>query len=145
MANSLDQFSKRMMVRAERFEENVDRLVRKVAIVADQAVVSETPVDTGRARSNWIVSLGAAESNVIEAYAPGAQGSTAAENTQAAINQGQSVIANYQGGLEIHITNNLPYIGELNNGSSAQAPADFVRLAIVAAVRAINRTRVLDG
>ncbi len=141
---SLQEFSRRIKVRAAKVVTNTDKLVRSVALAADQAIVSGTPVDTGRARSNWIVQLDSASDSVIEAYAPGKKGVTAAANTQAAIDQGEAVIHNYQSGKEIHITNNLPYIQELNDGSSKQAPANFVESAVQAAVAKINAARIID-
>lgn len=135
-----------MTVRAGRIGDNTTRLVRKVALAADQAVVSDTPVDTGRAKSNWIVELNSASSDTIEPYAPGRKGSTEAQNAQAAIDQGEAVISGYRSGnnVSIHITNNLPYIGELNNGSSSQSPANFVEQAVAEAVAAVNSSRIID-
>lgn len=145
MARSLDIFSRRMNVLANRLVSGADRLTRKVALVADQVIVSETPVDTGRAKSNWIVNLDAPASDTIEAYAPGEQGTTEGQNIQAALDQGSTVIANYRTGSEIHITNNLSYIQPLNDGSSDQAPANFVETAIQEAVNAVQSSHILDG
>ena len=139
MANDLQDFSRRMTIRGKRIEENASRLVRQVALVADQAVVFGTPVDTGRARSNWIVSINSAPEEIIPPYTPGEGGSTGARNAQAAINQGEEVISRYQGeGQEIHITNNLPYIQRLNDGYSDQAPANYVETAIALAVQQVQ-------
>lgn len=93
----------------------------------------ETPVDTGRAKSNWIVTLGSPSGATINAYSEGEGGSTAAANEAAAQAQAESVISGYDGdaGLEIHITNNLPYIEELNQGSSMQAAPGYVEQALV--------------
>jgi len=138
---SLNDFTRRIRARANQIGSNVTRTVRRVAISADAAVVLGTPVDTGRARSNWIVQLNSAADEVIRAYSPGDLGSTEAQNPQAALDQAEAVISNYQGGqnVEIHITNNLPYIQRLNDGYSAQAPANFVEEAIQAAVAASRR------
>lgn len=142
---SLNDFSRRITVRGRQVAENTDRLVRKVALAADQAVVMGTPVDTGRARSNWIAQIGSAPSGTIDAYAPGDAGSTAGANTQAAIDQAESVISGYNSGEEIHITNNLPYIQRLNDGYSAQAPANFVEQAVVEAAQVVQFGRIVDG
>lgn len=142
---SLNDFSKRIRIRARRVTEGADRLVRKVAIAADQAVVSATPVDTGRARSNWIVAMNSPASQVIRAYAPGKSGDSAQKNEAAAVAQGQAVISGYKSGNEIHITNNLAYIGELNDGSSRQAPANFVEESILEAARVVQSTLIVDG
>lgn len=141
---SLNEFSRRITVRGRAVAENTDRLVRKVALAADQAVVTGTPVDTGRARSNWIVQINSPNSGVIDAYAPGETGSTAGANTQAAIDQGENVISGYNSGESIHITNNLPYIQRLNDGYSAQAPSNFVEQAVLEAAQVVQFGRVVE-
>lgn len=142
---SLIEFGRRMDVIAEGVAVNTDKLVRTVALVADQALASGTPVDTGRARSNWIAQIGAAASDVIPAYDPGKDGATAAANTQAAMAQAETVIAGYKGDsdTEIHLTNNLPYIGRLNDGYSHQAAANFVEDSIQEAVRKVRSARII--
>jgi len=142
---NLSEFSRRITLRGRKIAEGADALTRKVALAADQAVVMGTPVDTGRARSNWIAALGGPASEVIEAYAPGEEGSTEAANTQAALDQGAAVISGYRSGQEIHITNNLPYIQRLNDGYSAQAPANFVEQAVMEAAQVVQFGRIVDG
>ena len=41
----------------------------------------------------------------------------------------------------VNITNNVPYIRRLNEGSSSQAPAAFVQSAIARALNNANRLR----
>jgi len=47
----------------------------------------------------------------------------------------------------VHISNDAPYIGRLNAGSSSQAPAGFVQRAIADGIRAakIERQRRSDA
>lgn len=142
---SLSEFSRRITLRGQKVAEGADALTRRVALAADQAVVMGTPVDTGRARSNWIAQIGSAPDTVIDAYAPGSLGDTEADNTQAALDQAEAVIRNYKGGEEIHITNNLPYIQRLNDGWSSQAPANFVEQAVLEALQVVYFGRVVDG
>lgn len=132
----LREFSGRIRIRAKRIEENADALVRKVALAVDTAVVMATPVDEGRARSNWQVGIGEAPEGIKEPYSPGKGGDTGAANAQEAIEQGKRIIHRYTKGSTIHITNNLPYIQRLNDGWSAQAPAGFVEKAVVIGVAA---------
>lgn len=131
-----EQFNKNMGDLATRVARNADRVVRKVALAADQAVVIATPVDTGRARANWIANL--------NAPAPGPTADTDRGGGKA-ISQAASVIAGYDGDrhAEIHITNNLPYIQRLNEGSSYQAPADFVQTAVRRGVAAVRGAQLL--
>lgn len=140
---SLSDFSRRITVRGRGIAENTDRLVRRVALAADQAVVMGTPVDTGRARSNWIAQIGSAPSGTVEPYAPGEAGSTTGANSQAAMDQAEAVISGYNNGQEIHITNNIPYIQRLNDGYSAQAPANFVEQAVLEAAQIVQFGRVV--
>lgn len=119
---------------------NADATMRKVAIGATQAVISATPVDTGRARSNWLASIDTIRTDNVEPLAAGAAA------TQIAIEEAAAVIRGYDGdsNREIRLQNSLPYIDPLNNGSSAQAPAGFVRMGVQAAVDAVEGARLLD-
>lgn len=143
MAN-LDEFAKNMRVLGIRVTENADKAVRTIALAIDQAVVIATPVDTGRARSNWLVSLDSQNEAVTEAYSPGTKGSTGGSNATSAIAQGQAMIGGYKGGSTIYISNNLPYIQRLNDGWSAQAPAGYIEAAVDAAAAAIGSVTILS-
>jgi hypothetical protein len=93
---------------------------QKLALKIDRDVVIQTPVDTGRAASNWIVTLGrptSANRNDIIGQ------SAAIENGALSI----GVADAYQ---DIYIQNNLPYIGRLNDGSSEKAPSKYVDVII---------------
>lgn len=142
----LGSFNVRMQKRADALVAATNALVKRVALTADQTVVLATPVDTGRARSNWITTINSPNSGTIDPYSPGDKlgiGETA--NAQAAIDQARTVINTRQPGQSVHITNNLEYIGELNNGSSKQAPANFVGKAVVAAIQAVKSSRVIKA
>lgn len=147
MANSLRDFARRMVWRGAQIPQGSAALVRKAALAADQAIVMGTPVDTGRARSNWIASTGMPAAGAIDAYAPGELSSTEAANTQAALDQGEAVIKGYRGEQDVgvFITNNLPYIEKLNEGHSPQAPPGFVQQGILDALEAVRAGSVLDG
>lgn len=142
---SLRQFAERMRELGRRVETNTPRLVRRTALAIDQTVVLGTPVDTGTARSNWQVQINGPVTETREAAVPGENGSTAGPNAQIAIEEGREVIDTYRGeGQEIYISNPIPYIDRLNDGSSAQAPAGFVEQAVQTGVDAISRARLLE-
>lgn len=132
-----DQFNRNMGALGVRVAKNADRVVRKAALAADQAIVMATPVDTGRARANWIAALDAP-----------AVGPTPAVDKAggSAMAQAAGVVAGYDGdrNTAIHITNNLPYIGRLDEGSSYQAPAGFVRKAVSRAISFVKGARLLN-
>jgi hypothetical protein len=125
-------FKTRMKKRASNIIKNADQLVRRCALATDGAVVLATPVDTGRARGNW----------QMEVNTPFV-GETGRLSTsgQESIEQAKAKAAQYKGGTPhaaLYITNNVPYIGKLNEGSSAQAPAGFVEQAVMVGVRAVH-------
>lgn len=137
--NNLGGFSKKMRKASKVVLTNADKLVREVAETILQAVVSDTPVDTGQAKSNWIVSIDTASMDTRDPYVPGKKGSTAVENIIATVEMGHQKLSAYLSGHEIHITNNLDYISGLNDGSiSNQAPPDYVQKAILEALLKIQ-------
>ncbi len=91
-----------------------------------------TPVDTGWARANWVPGIAtpfqgtvgtrqeAKQSGANEAVAQSGLGTVAATYT---LEKGS-----------VFISNNVPYIGELNAGTSDKAPAGFVERAAIEAV-----------
>lgn len=141
----LEDFAKRMNRIAVQVESNVEQAVRDCAKAVTKSVVENTPVDTGRARSNWVVQLDAPFSGQLPAHVPGASGSSAEANSLAAIDRGLAVIDRYyvERNNSIHITNNLPYIGALNDGHSKQAPADFVRTAVIDGLTTIRNAKII--
>lgn len=128
----LKTFAQRIRKIGQRIEQNADVAVRRCALAVDAAVVIATPVDTGRARANWQVEVDRPIVTPIEKFS---------KSGQEAIDQGKEAIARYKGGhasAAVHITNNLPYIGRLNDGHSAQAPAGFVERAVLVGTDAIK-------
>ncbi|MCA3632238.1 MAG: HK97 gp10 family phage protein [Methylobacterium sp.] len=141
----LDDFAKRMARISVRVEENVERAVKDVSREVARAAIEATPVDTGMARSNWQTGLDAAPLGVLPARIPGAKGSTGDANSAAAMFACEPAIEDFDvtKNREVHITNNAPHIGALNDGHSKQAPADFARLAVLAGLGKIRRARIL--
>lgn len=142
---TLRGFSKRIKAIADGVEKNSDSTVRKVVITVASAVSLATPVDTGRARANWRTNLGGPIRATREPFAKGKDGSTGAQNVAGVTAEAQQVTASYKGGsgAEVWISNNLPYIGVLNDGSSKQAPRLFVQKAIMAGARAVAGARLV--
>ena len=81
-------------------------------------MVLKTPVDTGRARSNW----NAGVNNVDPSVSP-ARDVTVLERAKAIISQ-------LKGGDSYFITNNVDYIKYLEEGSSDQAPEGMVAITL---------------
>lgn len=100
------------------------QLCQRIALDIDQRLVLATPVDTGRARSNWLASVGQPRTDEVGTRDAGS-----------AIAEAAGVINAAPDFPLIYLSNNLPYIKRLNEGSSKQAPAAFVETAVDAAVR----------
>jgi hypothetical protein len=138
-----------MSLLAGRLGRDVGRVVRKAALAADQAAVTGTPVDTGRARANWFASVGSPSSETREPIEQGEPGSDArgAVNAQAALDQSQQPISRFVVGKgtlgSIFLTNNTEYIGELEAGKSMQAPEGMAQQAVEAAAQVVRRARVI--
>lgn len=131
----LRSFGRKMRVTGRVVADNADTLVRRVAVAVDRSVVLGTPVDTGRARSNWIAEINNPADGINEDADRGGARQLAAN---------ERMIATYNGDRDqsVHITNNLPYIGRLNDGWSAQAPAGFVEEAVHIAVDTIKGAKI---
>lgn len=139
--SDLKTFSRRIRMRAGKISKNTDGLVKKVILAVDQGVVIATPVDTGRARANWRPSIGAPITQTLP------QPPNKGAGLRSALEAGEEVAGRYKGGMNsptVHITNSLPYIQYLNDGSSKQAPRNFVSTAILLAISAIKKARIVD-
>lgn len=124
---------------AEAVQRNTLKTVKRAALAADQTAVLKTPVDTGRARANWLVNVGYAAYAVTDF-----EGSKRAA-AQAALDKGRVEIDSYKlGSGGIFITNSVSYIGFLDAGSSAQAPNGMTAAAIQAAARQLGSAKLLE-
>ena len=96
--------------------------VRKTGLQVLSGVIIGTPVDTGEARGAWQVTLsGKAERDTPEGRRAGQ-----------ALSEGSTKIQGVTGKNipTVTISNSKPYIEELNDGSSLQAPAKFIEMVI---------------
>ena len=99
----------------------MDQVGRKVALELFKRIIYKTPVDSGRARGNRQVAIGSVPSGTIE-IDDKEGGATMSAATAAS--------AGFNAGDTIYLTNNLPYIRRLEEGSSQQAPAGMVALTV---------------
>jgi len=115
----------------ERFTE---QKIIQLTLAVTRNLVTETPVDIGWAKANWVPSLGQPFLVDLTDVDPEAELSIA----EVRRSTGEAEVINFslnQG--PVYITNNVPYIRRLNEGHSQQAPAGFVQIEIVKAVRTI--------
>jgi len=131
------EFERRMTLRAKVVANNAERVVRRAALAADTALVQVTPVDTGRARGNWVPSIG----SPAEFALPQTEIPSAAET----LADGVRTIGAWKLGMgPIFISNSVPYIIPLEEGHSQQAPAGMTKAAIQAAKAEVARAKLLD-
>lgn len=98
-------------------------IVKKVMLEAFSSVINMTPVDTGRARGNWVVSQGS--------YSTGYNtDSFDKSGSQALAKAATGVTAAKIGDSSIYLTNSLPYIQKLEYGYSKQAAEGMVRVTL---------------
>ncbi len=78
-------------------------------------IVKRTPVDTGRARSNWTIDINSPDYSTTDS-------TTAAEPSN----------INTEGFPDVFISSGLSYVSELDKGRSKQAPTGIIEPSIVA-------------
>lgn len=98
-----------------------DKTIQGVTISLFNAIIRDTPVDTGRARGDW--------QTTVDNPASGQNERT--DNTKKGRDGGPSqaeVVANTpeKAGQVTFLTNNLPYVEDLEKGTSQQSPEGMV-------------------
>lgn len=116
-----------------------EQVVTKITLDVSANLIETTPVDTGWARANWAPAIGTPNIEDLRGIVPDARDAASAGAQQ------QQALATVATGYKlsmgkVFVTNNVPYISRLNDGSSAQAPAGFVQRAIHKAVTEDIRT-----
>lgn len=106
----------------DKLEQRAGTVLRRAALGVFTDIVRGTPVDTGRARGNWQLTVNAPPPAATETTDPGGNQAIASATT---------AVRSADIGDTVTISNNLPYIRELENGRSLQAPSGMVRVALV--------------
>lgn len=114
---------------AEKTELKINDVVRKIGLEVYSSVVMRSPVDTGRFRGNWNLSLANFDPSVSE---------LTDKEGAASIASASISIADYKGG-SIYISNNLPYAQRLEDGWSKQAPVGMLRITVVEFQGMVNK------
>lgn len=119
----------------------INKVIIEMVVKIDQGIIIASPVDTGRSRSNWIMSL----NHPTDALPTGEdEGDSASPiGPEMALSQGRNTLNSRKPGDTIYLQNNTSYIEKLNNGSSAQAPANFVQKAIMEGINSLKNRKVV--
>lgn len=134
MPIKFDDLDKEMKRLGKRFEKNVNDHMVKVGAVTQSNLQRETPIDEGRARSNWLGSLNNPTNEQIESYSSGSNGSSAGIVSRAAEDQYNEATQGRKLQEDIYISNNLPYIIPLDKGRTSQTDPNFINRSIESAV-----------
>ena len=102
-------------------EQQIDKIIRGTALDLTSAIILDTPVDTGRAKGNWQVSIDQTKENELSM-----EDKSGSPTISKAKNELSKPIGRY-----IYIQNNLPYIERLEYGWSSKAPEGMVRRNII--------------
>lgn len=171
MAQPFALIGKVMEKRAANVVAGAAKVARAVATRIGEEVVYDTPVDTGTARSNWIMTIDEIATYTIPAYVPypkthhdiyehragqkaagyvhalGTGDKEETANASAALAQHAAAIEQYDALFNhtIYIANNVIYMGRLNEGYSPQTEAGFVMRAVEVGVAAAARISLLEG
>lgn len=135
----------------------VSGVAREAAEAIAMDLVQNTPVDTGEAMCNWVVSLDSPVFDTEFAFDPSPRGKmrqgvwthtvdpavTRAANLSEAQATITAALEAKQPGQDIFITNSLPYINSLNDGSSKQTPSAFVDRAIIVGKTVAESAKIL--
>lgn len=107
---------------------DLGKVARKIVLTAFRRVILRTPVKTGRARGGWLCTIGTP--------AIPTEGLAAVNDTD---RSGRNAVAGAEEGVgmwdpltgkAVILTNNVPYIGRLEHGSSTQAPNGMVAVTV---------------
>lgn len=121
----------RAVIRA--LERVAERAIVKITLDVTANLVETTPVDVGWARANWVPAIGTPVLKNLSGVEPTSGATSAAASEQQGALGG--IVAGYKLNRgKVFVSNNVPYITKLNDGSSTQAPAGFVQAAIRKAV-----------
>lgn len=113
-AESLAQF-------AEQAKGAIDDVFREVVIEVGMSVIRLSPVDTGRFKGNWQLTIGSPSAHSLDSLDKAGHETIAELVSQA--NQ-------LEAGQIAYIVNNLIYAIPLEYGHSAQAPAGMVQITL---------------
>lgn len=131
----LAAFQKELSAVREKLPEREQILTtKKLALQALRGVVIKTPVDTGRARNAWLVSIGqgtetgaAAPARAPENEVAGVEGQIAIRVIAKGARKINGMKAPYK---DVFISNNVEYIEFLEGGSSQQSPRGMVAVTL---------------
>ena len=115
---SLKTLSTRMKKIDRELPRKVNAIARDVASAVLKGLVINMPVDTSQAVSNWQLGYDEANMTNIPPHFPGKGGTTRAQSSAETLAVGKLYIRGKRPGVELHISNGLDYIEDIDADSS---------------------------
>ena len=128
----------RIKIRGDKYsKKDMDRFFRSICLDVYRNIIIGTPVDTGRARSNWVLGINALPADSNTQSDPGSYGVPGGKAANNITTANAKLKASESRLRSVFITNSVPYIEALEEGSSKQN-SRFVD-------KAIRRAEALAG
>jgi len=142
MAKTLLNLAERLEKKAKALDKAASDLAAFVALSLTEELADVTPVDTSKAISNWQIGLGSPVASERDAHYIGSKGSTELISEDATVIAARVALKGKRPGQIIYLSNTAKYIRDLDQGSSLQAPAGFVKRACDNARALVTRTKM---
>lgn len=143
---TLKQFKRRVEVDATKNLERALKITQGLLFTEIyRRIVMRTPVDTGRARANWIPTVGLPSDEILDELADvSVTGEPITTRENAKIRSADAQLKALPVGQTAWIVNNLDYVRRLDDGTgSRKAPQGILRVACLDAVTAVKgRTKL---
>jgi hypothetical protein len=118
-------FSKLINDFALKTPKHADKVIKKAALELFSKVIMDTPVDTGRLRANWNVSIGSADESIDD----NASDKSRSKSGSSTCKKAEEKLKADKTYMPIFLTNNMPYVKKIEYGGSPnKAPQGMVRL-----------------
>ena len=131
MARTLKDLAVSMRKRAAGLDELASNIAKAGAEAMLEELVVVTPVDESTALSNWQVNLGNRAADELPAHVRGSKGSTRGASADKTLAEGRAELQYKKPGQSIFLSNLTPYIGDLDDGTSAQFAGGFIPRALI--------------
>jgi len=145
---TLKDLANRLNKVADKIEAAPSQVAAAFTFALVEELVDRTPIDTSKAMSNWLVSLNDPVLVDMEAYYEGIHGSTYSASKSEVLAFANTILGKKKPGVDLFISNAAPYIRDLENGSSRQAPLGFTQQSLRVArskLPAIIKKVINDG
>lgn len=142
MARDLRSLAGRMRKLNRRLEFTAGKITREAASIVVDVLVDRTPIDTTKAVSNWQVGINRPVRTIIPPHFPGKLKSTEYASTRETKNLAEEKIKEYVKHGVIYVSNHVPYIQGLNNGTISAQASGFVEAAVVSAQLRLQNLKI---